>query len=456
MDNFNSIIYPNVHEYMKRGMGPFPGKLLAEWRRIAAGYGEVSLLWPGKNKLVMSPQVIDKDLIEYQRDAWKMGEISIVTPTAFTSETSKDFLQDTKAISKIQNFVNRHATTEFIPWGATSGVYDILKAINSPKLVSHEIPKEQNYWSSLYYDSKIGFKELCHQIGLKVPQGYVCDNLNMAFSIIKKFSSCGKECVLKANMGAGGFGNVHISKEIFSKSSTEIEAYVYKSIEEMPYFKEGAILVEEWIEPPIIHAKQFVSLYSGFASAEILPDGNIKIIGGGIDAHDHNGYYNGAKLGKEVFPDSLWNYLKNILEKLGAAISENGYRGHWGINYMLRANGEPVLIELNARRCGESHIHNIGRILAGENWMDTLHVISRFPMEVSVDRDITVCELLDLFDKRNKKYKNALIVPVQLSWLKKERYKGIGYMILGDTDEVEKQDCEMRRDLAMLGIKEIN
>lgn len=456
MDNTNSVIFPNVHEYMKRGMGQFSESLLAEWRSIAAGYGEVSLLWQGKNKLILAPRPIDDDLLSYHRTAWGMDEVCAVTPQSFTSDTAGDFLADKNAMDTIHNFLGRHQKSYFIPWGATEGAYEILKSLDSSGVINHEIPKKEDYWSSLYYDTKIGFKELCFQLGIRVPKGYACDSLKMALSVIRGFCLKGEACVLKANSGAGGFGNIFITKDMLSKSFHEVESYIYSSIEELPYFRQGAMLVEEWIEIPASSKLNSADICSGFASAEILPDGKVRVIAGGIDTHDSSGYYSGARLGKGVLPVKLWNYLKNVLLKLGDSIAECGYRGHWGINYMLRCSGEPVLIELNPRRCGESHVHNIATVMAGEDWMESLYIINRFPMEVRVEREVSVRELLDQFDSVNKKYSEATAVPVQLSWLKKERYQGIGYMILGEEETVVRQDRDLRERLADMGLRPVD
>ena len=45
---------------------------------------------------------------------------------------------------------------------------------------------------------------------------------------------------------------------------------------------------------------------SGFASAQILENDLAKIIASGIDIHRENGYYEGARLGKGVFPEEFW------------------------------------------------------------------------------------------------------------------------------------------------------
>jgi hypothetical protein len=217
-DISNSIVFPNVHEYMYGGMGQdFADNLLEEWRNIAAGYAEVSILWPGKNKLILAPKPIDKSLIEYHQIQFGY-KLNVVTPPKFTSQTSIDFLEDAHSVRTIEKFAEEHNPLHFITWGGTQGAYVLIEKIKNCTPCVTELPMKCDFWTIAEYDSKIGFKKLCESLHLKVPKGYVCDNLNEALNVIKKFYSMQKGCVLKANWGAGGFGNIVISPILFSKS----------------------------------------------------------------------------------------------------------------------------------------------------------------------------------------------------------------------------------------------
>ena len=456
MENMsNCIVFPNVHEYMYRGMSKdFADSLLEEWRNIAAGYAEVSILWPGKNKLILAPKPIDKALIEYHQIQFGY-KLNVVTPQKFTSQTANDFLEDEHSIKTIEKFAKGCNPLHFVTWGGTQGAYALLEKIENYTPCVAELPKQSNFWTITEYDSKIGFKKLCKNLQLNVPKGYVCDSLNEALNVIKKFYSIQKGCVLKANWGAGGFGNIFISPALFSGSFNKVEEYIRQNIVELPYFQSGQMLVEEFVETSKNSNHVDSDISSGFASAQILEDGSTKIIAAGIDIHGINGYYEGARLGKGVFPKKFWNQIKAIMNLLGDEISRKGYKGHWGINYMLQKNGEIVLIEMNTRRCGESHVHNIANCIAGESWMDTKYVLNRFPLDVKItNTQITSETVLNVFDDLNSKEKETLIVPVQLSWLKKVRFPGIGFMILGNSEkQVNCADMKLLNRLKEIGIE---
>jgi hypothetical protein len=457
-----SIVFPNVHEYMRRGMEDgFDAKLLQEWRDIASGYAEVALFWEGNEKLVLSPKPLDSNYISYIRNLLGYGQILTAVPKYYSSETSSDFVNDPDILALINSYVKNKDMVHFLPWGATEGIYTFLRRIseNNPQIVSQELPAEDDYWTSLYYDSKMGFKELCRDLqkidpNIQIPKGYCCGTMKEALAILRGLHKKGKPCVLKANSGAGGFGNVFISKQLLNEPFLKVVEHINESIEEMPYFRTGTIIVEEFVDVPLPAAGEDSNVHSCFMSGCITPDGNMKVTAGGIDIRDRYNYYSGARLGRGEFPEEIYNKLEAIMHTLGQAIANNGYRGQWGVNFMITKDGSPLMIELNPRRCGESHVHGLGKRLYGNDWMKNSHVLNRLPLEVEIKNTFSVDSLLNLFEQVNKRYTDAYVIPTQIGWLKKERFPGMGYVIFGeDKSRIEAADKQLLTGLMDLGIK---
>ena len=127
MENINNIVFPNVHEFMCMGMDSGYASL-SEWRNIAAGYSEISILWQGRNKLILAPKPIDGGLISYHKAQFGY-EINCVTPEAFTSETANNFISDARALKAIEDFAKARSPVGFISWGGTPGAYALLNKI---------------------------------------------------------------------------------------------------------------------------------------------------------------------------------------------------------------------------------------------------------------------------------------------------------------------------------------
>jgi hypothetical protein len=427
IEHENCIIFPNVHEFMFEGMDS-DYEYLSEWRNIGAGYSEVSSMWSGKNKLILAPKPVDNNFIEHIKNVFGY-EIMTITPKTFSSKTASDFLNDVDILNEIKCFAKKYESLKFMAWGATQGAYALLNKIRSfnPSCFS-DMPVESHAWTVSQYDSKIGFKRLCEMLHLDIPIWYSCANLNEAFESINAFHKNGKPCVLKANYGVGGFGNIFINNELLLQPFSTVCQHILQQSGGLPYFKNGSMLVEEFIEAPN------GGICSGFASAEILADKSVEIIVGGADIHGTTGYYEGATLGRGVLTEELWQKLKNIMLQIGNEIANNGYVGHWGINFMVRKTGEITLIEMNPRRCGESHIHNMVKQFFGDKWMSEKFILTRLPRNVKLLQNQGYFQdVLNIFAKLGERSNDIFLMPTQLSWLNNATYPGIGYVVVGES-----------------------
>lgn len=457
-----NIIFPNVHEFMRRGMDAnYKEDLLEEWRNIAAGYGEIAMFWGGDRKLILTPKRVNESFIEFNKDLLGYKEICTVVPEKFTSDTSEDFLRDSNAFNSIVQYTE-NKNINVLSWGATEGLYKLKHRLSkeNPMICFDELIEEENYWTSVYYDSKVGFRQMCLELQrdwkyIHSPRSYICEGLDEVLFILKSYHKKKKACVIKANNGAGGFGNILITKELIHSSYENIKDYIWKSIKELPYFNNGLILVEDFIDVDYRKSENS-NVRICFMSGVVDKKGNNKIIASGVDIRDESDYYSGAYMGKNMIPEDLDKELRLIMSRLGDRIAEDGYLGHWGVNFMIDSEKRPMLIELNPRRCGESHIHSIGERLYGEKWMDEVCIKTRLPLNVEILCDFTIDEVLEIFYFLNKIYRSQsiIIIPTQLSWLYKKRYQGIGYAIFAPKRElIEKVDLELLQCLDKIGIK---
>ena len=460
-EQYYSLILPNVHEYVRRGMDPnFPEDLLKLWRNNASGFSDVSLFWEGENKFILSPKPIDPLFINYIRDLVGYNDIQVASPENFSSEFCDDILNDSSCLHKIKSFIESKNKVYFIPWGATESVYKLLDALQTQhqNFVSEELPERKHYWSSLHFDSKVGFREMCSQLAkyndnILIPKGFTCSTFNEAMEIISWFYYQNKPCVLKAASGVGGFGNVFLYEDMYKQSLDDVISYVKNMIRELPYFTNGAAVVEELVVSDSFAGKNSCSR-SVFMSGQILPTGIIKIIGGGGDIRDENCYYAGAELGVGSPLSQFTDTLIPIMRLIGEAISTHGYRGHWGVNFMLSRNGTPIAIELNARRCGESHVYALAQRVYGDDWMSNRYILSRFPRALRSAYSSSIEPVLDAFTKTNKNYSldTVLCVPCQTSWLNRTS-PGISYMIFGPKrNTVLKVEEYLLEQLSIVGL----
>lgn len=458
----NCIIFPNVHEFVMRGVrGITDRSILEEWRNIGAGYGETSMFWEGDRKLLLVPVPIDLKYIEFIKQLVGYQEICQYSPERFTSKTSEDFLEDgvydaVRQFNKGKDFVN------FVPWGATEDLYRLMHELHncSNNLLTDEIPCFDNYWSSLYYDSKMGFREVFNKIfkgyeNVILTNGYSFSSQEEAMHLVRKYHKRRKPCVIKANNAVSGFGNFFVTSNLFDKPWEAVNAQINEYLSSTPYFKNGSVIVEEFIATPSPVECGNDFYHSCFMSAVTHPTQGTKLIASGVDMRDELNYYAGAYMGKGDIKQSIKAEIEQAMYLIGDQMSKDGFAGHWGANFMVDKQEKIYAIEINPRRCGESHIHGLAKKLYGENWMSELCIISRFPLSVELDKnsmmDIEV--VLNFFNQINSQNSDALVVPTQLSWLKKNRYKGIGYVVFSKDREIVKYvDSMVIKKLPQIGI----
>lgn len=457
-----SVVIPNVHEYAQKGMDPdYPSLLMAKWRNVASGFSEPALFWEGDDKLVVSPRPIDAAFVDYITDLLKYRSISVITPQRCTTELSLDTLIDESVLSTISSFVSAREATHLRPWGATKQIYLLLDELKrrSPGLLCNELPTRDGYWSCTYIDSKLGFREMCIGLqekapGIHIPRGFTCDSLVSAQEVLRWFHATKLPCVLKASSGVGGYGNVFVLEELFDQPFEEVERYVYETTKALPYFRCGAVIIEEMIIPDGWKGTSSPACSrSVFMSGFIEADGRTTLVGGGTDIRDAQGHYVGAEIGKETYLDAVAGAIREMMYEIGDAIAGYGYRGHWGVNFIV-SHASPVAIELNARRCGESHAYAIAEKLYGTKWMSDCYAITRLPIRVQAQPGALVGSVLRAFEKTNRTCipKGILAIPTQVSWLG-QAMPGLGYVVLGtDRDAVRAVENHLHDALAAEGV----
>lgn len=99
---------------------------------------------------------------------------------------------------------------------------------------------------TIAFGSKPGFRRLCEGLGLPMPEGYICSNLDLTVQVAEKFMRSGRKALIKSQHGTGGTdlkSNVMISEKDFMETGMErIEDYVLSKMEEL-----GRVLGEEWV-----------------------------------------------------------------------------------------------------------------------------------------------------------------------------------------------------------------
>jgi len=257
--------------------------------------------------------------------------------------------------------------------GHTPQYQELVDTLRAERLIfsTPETPVHNALWTPEYLDTKIGSREILHRAkeknpDIKIPEGFVCTDVNSAMQIAEYFLGTNRGVVLKANIGAAGIGvNVFPPSE-FNRNIDDNRAKIDAKIRANPLLTTGPVVVEEYIPPNFSHHGVFPSVDS-----MVRPNGTVDVRA--VDAmvihHDKEvvGFY-GCVLGRGLFTEEQNTKLKEMSETIGQELSKLGYRGWYDVDYILSQAGDFYTTECNLRRTSICYMLDLAELLFGEDY----------------------------------------------------------------------------------------
>lgn len=317
------------------------------WREIGFDVCEVSGFWYGDNKTVILPHVPSRWFREHLQSTMGYGNVSFVSPSITTDSICKDILSDKDAMRAFDK-------CEISVYGATPEMYGLADALSKTNSEAHwiDVPDAKDYWTTTYFDSKIGFRnlyfELYEQIKhtkVKIPSAFICDSLIEARKILAYLKNTCKNCVIKGSRGVAGFEN------LFFKWDSN-DDYSHR-IEDLSNWETSTYLVEELVECDWNMPFSFPSI-----DTFIEVDGSLHQRDISAMYVEPPGVYKGVVVGGV----ELTRYAGQIMDfnlVIGHALSAFGYRGNYDIDFIISKNGELFVNEINLRKTGGTHVLDI-------------------------------------------------------------------------------------------------
>jgi hypothetical protein len=153
--------------------------------------------------------------------------------------------------------------------GHTPQYQELVDTLRAERLIfsTPETPVHNALWTPEYLDTKIGSREILHRAkeknpDIKIPEGFVCTDVNSAMQIAEYFLGTNRGVVFKANIGAAGIGvNVFPPSE-FNRNIDDNRAKIDAKIRANPLLTTGPVVVEEYIPPNFSHHGVFPSVDS--------------------------------------------------------------------------------------------------------------------------------------------------------------------------------------------------
>ncbi len=225
--------------------------------------------------------------------------------------------------------------------------------------------------------------------------------------------AAGRSCIVKADKGEASVGLL-----LFQPGDSEDK--IIRALEESPFYGDDLIVVEEYItgEGVVFPSVEYIVPDTDGApylthTCEMLFDGPTRLMGNVTSGSlVHQAWHRHLLAGGQAIAEEL---------------QRRGYRGHFGIDAVARADGEVFMLDLNARRTGSTHLHDFGLQFFGPEYL-TSRTFGNFDFP-GLPEGLTVKEVLSLLGPlvRSPLHARSGLVPCELSGLAKGRFGTVIY-----------------------------
>lgn len=207
-----------------------------------------AFLLAGEKDLV----VTDFSLNHYYLEDYLKGTLRFKLPHFLVTESRKyptvteNILADQNLQEKIKAWASINKNSQIQFFCVTPTEQKLSKALTLP--VSYG-----NFEAAVFVNSKPGFRKMCEEIGVPMPEGYICSKFDETVNVVKKFFNQDKIILIKSENGIGGNdlqSNITLSKKEKEASGLDLETYVGQKLE---FF--GDLLGSQWVVEEKIKGK---------------------------------------------------------------------------------------------------------------------------------------------------------------------------------------------------------
>ncbi|KAA3645056.1 MAG: hypothetical protein DWQ07_16830 [Chloroflexi bacterium] len=414
-----------VHNYLEtfHGFLSRTGDDATIWdRRFNGDHG---LWWLGREKLLISTSPIGD--AERLSERWGYVDTHCLYPDKPSFLLSQDILNDGELLERLLAHAGPEKKLALVPYASTPEFLQLSHTLETEyglNICLPESPTPENLWLKDYLDSKVGFRVLVHQwldAEDVLPFGFICHNVKQAAEAAKWFKAEGKGCVVKANQGGSGVGNLFLSLEELQAAED-----ILGILQRNAFMQEDLYVVEE-----IIPSRDAVSPSLEFY-VPAMDHGKPVITYLSNQHFEDSGRFAGVILGKELFEEAWYEGFEDWGLTIAAQVQALGYVGHFDLDAIVGDDGHLYLVEINARRTGGTYVHEFLMQLFGPDYLEQVAVFSQNKLKSNGIADLVGLEnafegLLYPIDEQQRGVILTLTSALEMG--------SFGYLVVGENIE---------------------
>ncbi|NSY99771.1 hypothetical protein G6M70_16335 [Agrobacterium tumefaciens] len=376
---------------------------------------------------------------------WLTGLLGIkgarnISPAEPTGCLFTDVLKDSRLQRAISEWAGRERRIRIIVHTTTSALWDMVLFLETHLGLTVYLPESsRNQALRDYVDTKSGFREIATNLGLsnglvRIATGGSYPTAETAAGAIFNKITSGKAAIAKPDKGEASVG-----LNIFYPGTNYCS--LLRELHSNRYLSSDLIVVEEYIEGENI----------------IFPSVEFHVPEDGSPEHTFACsmmFSRQTELrGNFVHPNQSEEPWYSPLVETGLLIAsylqKQGYVGFFDIDCVSGASGETIMLDLNPRRTGGTHIHEFASVFLGPTYQTT-HCVGA--LDYYADHAISLEALLEKIRPSIRSPTESLgVLPIELTGL---QFGRASLLFWGNrSEEIAELKNRVEADLAVLGFK---
>ncbi|MEC3993078.1 hypothetical protein VSR01_05785 [Actinacidiphila sp. DG2A-62] len=355
MSEVVELIVPNSAEYHLRN--PALNLTGDERERVVRFSGtyecEHAVFWTDNPRVMVLPLGWNEQWYADIHRELGLTPAPVVSPAMRTGLLVEDLLKDGEAQYELRNHLSGHDTVRLLIVGPTPETYLLAAMLRGWGLtVELDHLPEDDYWASLYLDSKVSALDLARQLpDIRVAQGMVVGNWVELRGALRAMTARHGRVIARTLFGVAGDGSA-----VVSDTPGSVEEFLDNASRDS--FFAFPILIQQFVE----HAEGI-----GCPAADILvgEDGVEDVVWCTLTV-EHGYSFRSVDVGQGALPPVWGERLTKTARELGEAAHKLGYRGWMCCDCVAGADDQLYVTEINARRSGSLHAGGLLRMWGAE------------------------------------------------------------------------------------------